>query len=302
MTVKDLVLLYESSFESPNSQGTQVLTDQEQQGRPSTESTHIQREGSKQLPPPTPARFIKRTDARLNACQSPRKQSLCATQHPLSTTHLTTSHDYGREPLLKNSRSSLPNSFNTLAQPLEQESLAQLIYLPSLASNAASPLKGPSLSHKPVPAQTIFARNACPLSLPKLDECLALLPPPDFHGVVRDSHEGMFLPMEKLAKVELSLDDLENNSSVAPFWRDRTLIFGRSLTYLLALLVCESSHINNLHSDYIQGSSAIAPYYSLQGLINFVQIFALILSTIGKNFKRLKFCANTVCPSSASGR
>ena len=36
-------------------------------------------------------------------------------------------------------------------------------------------------------------------------------------------------------------------------------------------------HLN--HS--VQGSSALAPYYSVQGLIDTVQIFALLLGTIG---------------------
>ena len=268
MTVKDLVLLYESSTESPTSLDTHGTTDQEQQAKL---STHIQREVSIQLPLPTPARFIKRSEARLTVSPSTRKEEpSCTTQHPLSTTHLTTSHDYGRELLLetntslqepnnivttprvsrlKNSRSSLPNPINTFTsdnQPSEHESLAQLIYPPSFASNSAPLLKAKSpylISdgynfplHKPVPAQTIFARNACALSLPKLDEYLALLPPP---VIIRDRSETMFMPMEKLAKANLSLDDLENNSIVPPFWRDRSLIFGRLLSYLLAILVCK---------------------------------------------------------------
>lgn len=40
----------------------------------------------------------------------------------------------------------------------------------------------------------------------------------------------------------------------------------------------------------VQGSSAVAPFYSVQGLIDTVQIFALLLSTIGsfiaRSFKR----------------
>lgn len=247
MTVKDLVLLYESSSESPTS------LDQEQRGKLSTQ---IQRKVSIQLPPPAPARFIKRSEARLNASPSTRlKGTSCTTQDPLSTTHSTTSHDYGREPRPKNSRFFFPDSSNAFASDNhspEQESLARLIYPPSssLANSTDSPLKDPNSisygysfpSHKPVPAQTIFARNACALSLPKLDEYLALLSPPDFPDTIRDSTENMFLPMGQLAKADQSLGDLEHNSTVPPFWRDRNQIFGKLLSYTLAILVRESSH------------------------------------------------------------
>lgn len=263
MTIKDLVLLYESSSASLDAQ---ARTDQEQHGKL---FTHIQSEVSIQLPPPSPARFIKRSEARLNASSSTRKEISRPTQHPLSTTYLTTSHDYGHESLLqindslqepsstvaipvsrlKNLRSSLPDSTKTLTsddRPPEQESLARLVYPANLASHMASPseVKGlystlyTSPLHTPVPAQTIFARNACALSLPKLDEYLASLSPPDFPPVICDSSKTMFLPMEQLAKAKLSLDDLENNSTVASFWRDRNFIFGRFLSYLLAILVC----------------------------------------------------------------
>ena len=309
--MKDLLLLYESSSESPT---TPAPTDQEQRRKLSTQ---IQREVSIQLPPPTPARFIKRSEARLDASPSTRKEISHTTQHPLSTTHLTTSHDYGREPFLetngslqepkfnfaiprvssfKNSRFSLPNSIDALPsddRPPEHESLTQLIYPPGLVSGADSPLKSPYSTscgykfpnHKPVPAQTILARNAHALSLPKLDEYLALLSPPDISAIVCESRENMFIPMNQLAKAKLSLDDLENNSSVAPFWRDRKILFGTPLSFLLGILVCGTSHINDMHSDHVQGSSALASLYNLQGLINMVQIFALILSTIGMSFQ-----------------
>lgn len=261
MPVKDPVLLYESSTESPTSLGTDAPTDQAQE-QPERLFTHIQGEVFIQLPPPSPARFIKRSEGRLNASPSTRKETSCTTQHPLSTTHLTTSHDYGREPFLginssmkepnsivtiprvsrlKNSGSSLPNSTNILDhQPPEQESVAQLIHPHNSANNVASLLYGYTFPlHKPVSAQTIFARNARALSLPKLDEHLALLSPPDFRAVVCDSSETMFPPMEQLAKAELSLEILGSNSTVTPVWRDRTLIFGGLLSYLLAILVCD---------------------------------------------------------------
>ena len=43
--------------------------------------------------------------------------------------------------------------------------------------------------------------------------------------------------------------------------------------------------VTHILTNHAKGSSAIAPFYSLQGLISTVQIFALILSTIGKTFQ-----------------
>ncbi|KXN90068.1 hypothetical protein AN958_05073 [Leucoagaricus sp. SymC.cos] len=74
----------------------------------------------------------------------------------------------------------------------------------------------------------------------------------------------MFRPMEQLGNLGKSLDDLEVNSTVAPFWRNRKTILGSAINAIIGVL----------------GSSALAPFYSLQGVFNTVQIFALILSTI----------------------
>ncbi|PFH54435.1 hypothetical protein AMATHDRAFT_19 [Amanita thiersii Skay4041] len=127
-------------------------------------------------------------------------------------------------------------------------------------------------SHTPIPATVLFARKAAPLYLSQLDQYLASLPAPPFkhsdeHGMT------MFPPMEKLKGLGLSLDDLETNSKVAPVWRNRKTILGATVNIMLGFL----------------GSSALASFYSLQGLFNTVQIFALILSTIvpvgGRNLK-----------------
>ncbi|KAF9040576.1 hypothetical protein BJ165DRAFT_1549063 [Panaeolus papilionaceus] len=74
----------------------------------------------------------------------------------------------------------------------------------------------------------------------------------------------MFPPLDKLASLGWSLDDLENNDTATPSWRNRRALLGTSINILIGFL----------------GSSALASFYSLQGLINTVQIFALVLSTI----------------------
>ncbi|EFI28599.1 hypothetical protein CC1G_13626 [Coprinopsis cinerea okayama7 len=177
-------------------------------------------------------------------------------------------------------------------------------------------------SHIPIPATTVFARNAAPVHLPRLNKYLSNMPKPEFleslHSLQQDGdmkgreavtveeddeeegdededgllnaqgkkkREGkkkekrkndkgkkgkealkgkMFPPMDKLKECGSSLEDLEFNSSIIPVWRDRKTLLRTSMNILIGFL----------------GSSAIASFYSLQGLVNTVQVFALILSTI----------------------
>ncbi|KAH9898326.1 hypothetical protein C8Q73DRAFT_395301 [Cubamyces lactineus] len=127
--------------------------------------------------------------------------------------------------------------------------------------------------HTPVPLSQILARNAAPVSLPKLDEYIANLEVPSFPSIYPpDSDQGkgkgkasdtnMFPPMERLAGT--TWVDLENNAKIPPTWRNKESIFSMLLNVALS----------------ITGSSAIAPFYSVQGLVDTLQIFALILSTV----------------------
>ncbi|XP_006454307.1 hypothetical protein AGABI2DRAFT_197252 [Agaricus bisporus var. bisporus H97] len=127
-------------------------------------------------------------------------------------------------------------------------------------------------SDTPVPVTTLFARKASPLHLPYLDDYLARIPRPSF---TQSQHQGlaevtMFRPMERLEKLGKSLDDLEANSAVVALWRDRKSILGSGINVVIGVL----------------GSSALAPFYDLRGVFNTVQIFALILSTIGEQEPR----------------
>ena len=118
----------------------------------------------------------------------------------------------------------------------------------------------------PVPATAVFARNAPRLHLPKLDKYIAALEPPPFlQKGSRWTKDKMFPPMERLVTLGRSIEDLETNSAVPPFWRDRSTLLGSAVNAVLGSL----------------GSSALAAFYSIQGLANTLQIFALILTTIG---------------------
>ncbi len=146
--------------------------------------------------------------------------------------------------------------------------------------------------HSPIALSQILARDAAPVSLPQLDEYISSLEMPSFpecHG--QDGGQGkgkgkapvvaMFPPMERLDGTTLA--DLESNAKIAPAWRNRQSIFGSLLNVALGITVSAPFTIAMPSIDAkiytTQGSSAIAPFYSVQGLIDTLQIFALILST-----------------------
>lgn len=100
--------------------------------------------------------------------------------------------------------------------------------------------------HSPIPATTVFARNAAPLFIPHLDEYISSIPAPSFpsilsHGRIKGKEiatgTGMFPPMDRLAATGKTLDDLEHNSQVAPGWRNRDTIFGILVSAALGLTV-----------------------------------------------------------------
>ncbi|KAF9535429.1 hypothetical protein CPB83DRAFT_841727 [Crepidotus variabilis] len=237
------------------------------------------------LPPPRPARFIQRSAKADNGATSISSTSLSvssATSTTLTTKsriiesvsgdHLppepTTALHSPHWSRLQASRTKVPNNEET-------QSLVQHAYPPSSPwlSDNGIPLKSPAtygpfprhdLNHRPIPATVIFARNAAPLSLPKLDEHLSCLEASYSTKDSTGSAGAMFPPMDQLAKSGMSLDDLEYNSRAAPFWRNRSSILSTLSSVLIGLL----------------GSSALASFYSLQGLISTLQIFSLLLSTL----------------------
>jgi len=111
--------------------------------------------------------------------------------------------------------------------------------IPSLSS-AATLVNHPhtSRSHRPVPATTLFARDAKPLYLPKLDSYLSTIPKPKFAGDRSSSnHPRMFAPMDRLAASGRSLEDLETNSEIPPFWRDRKTLLGSAVGAVIGITV-----------------------------------------------------------------
>lgn len=155
------------------------------------------------------------------------------------------------------------------------------IYPPAHGTTGTVPKRNPrhtiNSTHKPVPATTLFGRRAAPLALPKLDAHLSKLEP------WKAADEGMLPPMDRLVKSGRSLEDLEYNRPVPPVWKDRNLLTGATLNIIFDIL----------------SSSFVETYYSLGGLINTVQIFALILSSIGTSLRFPKSYALTAILGSA---
>ncbi|KAG8948531.1 hypothetical protein FRC04_009741 [Tulasnella sp. 424] len=123
----------------------------------------------------------------------------------------------------------------------------------------------------PVGATTLFSSDAAPLSVPELDSYIESLPKVVFSGPSNDDQgkngasaweSSKFPPFELLAN--RTLVDLKNNRPEPPIWKDRNALFGMVTGWVLGLM----------------GSSAMSTYYSLQGVYDSVQIFALILSSV----------------------
>ena len=92
--------------------------------------------------------------------------------------------------------------------------------------------------HRPVPAPTLFGRNAAPLYLPMLDKYLSSLPAPEFtrwKGKGKDA--PIFPPMEQLVASKRTIDDLEHNSTIMPAWRDRNFWFSMAKDSVIGVLV-----------------------------------------------------------------
>ncbi|KAI0348576.1 hypothetical protein BDW22DRAFT_1319309 [Trametopsis cervina] len=128
----------------------------------------------------------------------------------------------------------------------------------------------PSLtSHQPVAASVVFSRGAAALSFPELDRYLSNIPAPSFPIFTKlyankDRPPAMFPPMQFLAASGQSLEDLEHNAQIPHWWQNRNKIFGFLVSTALS----------------VTGSSALTTFYSLHGLIDVLQIFALILNTV----------------------
>ncbi|QRW03458.1 hypothetical protein RhiLY_02457 [Ceratobasidium sp. AG-Ba] len=159
--------------------------------------------------------------------------------------------------------SSTLGSTSTVLSPSRSDGLPAVNSDGITGPTAPGPSQVPD--HTPLPVTKLFARNAAPLYLPELDELLEKRPRAEF-TYPRRSKPGdpeLFPPMNLLGGRRLK--DLVYNAEPTPVWRDWNAIGSTLVNWALSAM----------------GSSAISTFYSLSGLYNALQIFALILNTMG---------------------
>ena len=262
MAVKDLIKLYEPP--------TFQRSSRSQVGE--ADGGHEIEDITDPLPPPRPARFIKRSlDLGTNDIYPPKlaSQILPGPKHSAlstnlsSTKTLTKTHDNVSyqltceppfSPSLPSSRiaslqhAHVPTKVFSLDDSGDGEgsqSLLEHTYPPpeSYPDINDSTHKSPhrrqrSLPvHKPIPALVVFSRNAHPLNLPKLDHYLTSFPPSILGRDDSENPGDMFPPLDQLAKTGLSIDDLEANSTIAPVWKNPASILGSLQNVMIGFLV-----------------------------------------------------------------
>ena len=97
-----------------------------------------------------------------------------------------------------------------------------------------------SVPHVPIAAKTVFSRGSAPLSLPSLDNYLSSFPAPTFssfpsHG--KQSEETLFPPMDILAATGRTIEELEKNSVIRSWWRDRGSISSSLVNAMIGIMV-----------------------------------------------------------------
>ena len=254
MTVRDLVQQFEraSSISRPPPSSRTMSSTRSSSLASSSRSANLS------PPPPSPARFIRQP----NAPRNPSHRNSSASRSTLlsSATTLTTSHDIHDDSRFAPEHTAdiadtNTESSNTLRDTIprttspppywdEKDELLEKSS-PNL-KDVKSPLSPPSTSrrvtyphfppHTPVPSSQLFAEDAAPLHLPRLDQYLSTLQPPTFVNM-KGKEDSMFPPMDKLAASERTLEDLETNTTVAPFWRNRTTILGAALNIIVGFTV-----------------------------------------------------------------
>ena len=139
------------------------------------------------------------------------------------------------DPLEYEARSLLTDTDQSRSTVVASDS-AQKPVLSPIPERRGDPATAP---HTPVPAVKVFSRQAPALYLPALDNYLASLPAPNFSTFPysRDHPAVMFPPMDRLAATGRTLEDLETNNTIPPWWRNRSALFGGIVSRVLGILV-----------------------------------------------------------------
>jgi hypothetical protein len=258
-------------------------------------------------PPPTPARFLKKSEATILGSRIPGSPSSgsntdfstpsghATSIDVLSITDATLTsgtdlHTVGLH-FREGSGNARKGKAAVRADPSdgsEEHLLSPHSYPPSqratFSAQAANLPYHDSADHAPISAPTVFSRYAAPLSLPQLDKYISSLPIPEFSLSSRtkaDAKQKKFMPLDRLEITGRSLESLETNHQRKPAWRSSKSILSGVVNFVLGVTVSKPHLVATSLLNMSQGSSALATFYSVKGLFNTVQIFALILTTIG---------------------
>ena len=195
----------------------------------SPERPEVEEEGLPRQRAPTP-RPVERTGTPAQPDESELLDSSCSDASTLRSDAPTTK-------LVKQSVDSLTTSVTAVSSVVDDDATLGGSYSAHLLP---TPKDSSAAVHRPIPAPTLFGRNAVPLYLPKLDKCLSSLPAPEFtkwKGKGKEKDVPMFPPMEQLAMSKRTIDDLEHNSTVTPAWRDRNFWFSLAKDGVIGILV-----------------------------------------------------------------
>lgn len=213
MAVKDLVQLYESS--------------------PSPSRADRLRHPLLRLTSPQPSRSQARSRDSVD--------TLVATATPLSPHSVTTNLLPSYEKLDESHTNNDGESDALHELPSYPPRLTKTVPISRLGSNSSSSTlvtRKNIQPHTPVAATIVFARKAAPLYLPSLDVYLSSISPPSFSSSKHDGKQAvMFPPMDLLESSGSTIEDLELNSQVAPWWRNRNTLLGSSVNVVLGLTV-----------------------------------------------------------------
>ncbi|KAJ8514702.1 hypothetical protein ONZ45_g7784 [Pleurotus djamor] len=208
MAVKDLAEHYESLSAAQNSPSSST--------NPGTRRPYSHRNSDdiSHLLPNSPARFLTHTSKRTSVADD-NKQSYDVVPPETSVDITGAPAELDSSTGVPPSASNLTPSFlgtegTTILPSLLGSHTRSVEYVESSPdkSDTATLVERPRFPpHVPIPATTLFARSASPLSLPKLDDYLSRLHVPSF--VLRGRQAGdsqIFPPMEKLAVPVTNVD------------------------------------------------------------------------------------------------
>ncbi len=97
-----------------------------------------------------------------------------------------------------------------------------------------------SADHAPISATTVFSRCAAPLSLPQLDKYISSLPLPAFSLSSRtkaDTKRRKFVPLDRLDMTGRTIESLETNYKRKPAWRNPNSILAGLVSIVLGITV-----------------------------------------------------------------